>query len=201
MPTSAATPRRNNPETHIREATAALEPRLVEIRRDIHAHPELAFEEVRTAGIVAAELARMGIAHRTGIGRTGVVGVIEGGRPGPTLAIRADMDALPIHEATGLDFASTVDGRMHACGHDIHTTTLLGVAEVLRDLAPQLAGRVVLVFQPAEEALGGAAAMVADGVLDGVDMALGFHNQPDMPVGRFGYCAARPWPPPIASTW
>jgi amidohydrolase len=117
-----------------------------------------------------------------------VVGVIEGGRPGPTLAIRADMDALPILEATGLPFASTVAGKMHACGHDIHTTTLLGVAEVLRDLAPQLAGRVVLVFQPAEEALGGAAAMVADGVLDGVDMALGFHNQPDLPVGRFGYC-------------
>ncbi|RYJ04108.1 MAG: amidohydrolase, partial [Acetobacteraceae bacterium] len=188
MPPSTADRRHNDPETHIREAATALQPRLVEIRRDIHAHPELAFEEVRTAGIVATELARMGITHRTGIGRTGVVGVIEGGRPGPTLAIRADMDALPIHEATGLDFASTVDGKMHACGHDIHTTTLLGVAEVLRDLAPQLAGRVVLVFQPAEESLGGAAAMVADGVLDGVDMALGFHNQPDMPVGRFGYC-------------
>ncbi|MCO6418291.1 M20 family metallopeptidase [Siccirubricoccus sp. KC 17139] len=177
----------NDPETRIRAAAEALEPRLVELRRDIHAHPELAFEEVRTAGIVAAELARMGIPHRTGIGRTGVVGVIEGGRPGPTLAIRADMDALPIHEATGLPFASQVDGKMHACGHDIHTTTLLGVAEVLKALAPQLAGRVKLVFQPAEEALGGAAAMVADGVLEGVDMALGFHNQPDMPVGRFGY--------------
>ena len=177
----------NDPQTRIRDAVAAIEPGLVAIRRDIHAHPELAFEEVRTAGIVAAELARLGIEHRTGVGRTGVVGVIQGGRPGPTLAIRADMDALPIHEATGLDFASTVAGKMHACGHDIHTTTLLGVAEVLSGLAPQLAGRVVLVFQPAEEALGGAAAMVADGVLEGVDMALGFHNQPDMPVGRFGY--------------
>jgi len=178
----------NDPESRIRAATAALEPRLVEIRRDIHAHPELAFEEVRTAGIVAAELARMGIPHRTGVGRTGVVGTIEGGRPGPTLAIRADMDALPILEATGLDFASTTPGKMHACGHDIHTTTLLGVAEVLAGLAPQLAGRVLLVFQPAEESLGGAAEMVRDGVLEGVDMALGFHNQPDMPVGRFGYC-------------
>ncbi|WP_149540481.1 M20 metallopeptidase family protein [Siccirubricoccus phaeus] len=177
----------NDPETRIRVATEALEPQLIAIRRDIHAHPELAFEEVRTAGIVAAELARMGIAHRTGIGKTGVVGVIAGGRPGPTLALRADMDALPIHEATGLPFASTVDGKMHACGHDIHTTTLLGVAEVLQALAPQLAGRVVLVFQPAEEALGGAAAMVADGVLEGVDMAVGFHNIPDMPVGEFGY--------------
>jgi amidohydrolase len=178
---------KNDPETRIRDAVAAIEPGLVAIRRDIHAHPELGFEEVRTSGIVAAELARMGIPHRTGIGRTGVVGVIEGGRPGPTLAIRADMDALPIQEETGLDFASTVPGKMHACGHDIHTTTLLGVGEVLKDLAPQLAGRVLLVFQPAEEALGGAAAMIADGVLEGVDMALGFHNHPDMAVGRFAY--------------
>ena len=177
----------NDPETRLRDATAAIEPRLVALRRDIHAHPELAFEEVRTAGIVAAELARLGIAHRTGVGRTGVLGVIEGARPGPTLAIRADMDALPIHEETGLDFASTVAGRMHACGHDIHTSTLLGVAEVLQAMAPQLAGRVVLVFQPAEEVLEGAAAMIADGAAEGIDFALGFHNHPDMPVGRFGY--------------
>jgi amidohydrolase len=177
----------NDPETRLREAAAAIEPRLVELRRDIHAHPELAFEETRTAGIVAAELSRLGIAHRTGVGRTGVLGVIEGGRPGPTLAIRADMDALPIHEETGLGFASTVAGKMHACGHDIHTTTLLGVAEVLKGLAPQIAGKVVLVFQPAEEVLEGAAAMIADGAAEGIDMALGFHNHPDMPVGRFGY--------------
>jgi amidohydrolase len=177
----------NDPERRIREAAAAVEPHLVALRRDIHAHPELAFEETRTAGIVAAELARLGVAHRTGVGRTGVLGVIEGGRPGPTLAIRADMDALPIHEETGLAFASTVEGRMHACGHDIHTTTLLGVAAVLKEMAPQLAGRVVLVFQPAEEVLEGAAAMIADGAAEGVDLALGFHNHPDMPVGRFGF--------------
>jgi amidohydrolase len=177
----------NDPATRIRDAAAALEERLVAIRRDIHAHPELAFEETRTAGIVAAELARMGIPHRTKVGGTGVLGVIEGGRPGRTLAIRADMDALPIHEETGLPFASTVAGKMHACGHDIHTTTLLGVAEVLKGLAPQLAGRVVLVFQPAEEVLEGAAAMIADGAAEGVDLALGFHNMPDMPVGRFGF--------------
>jgi amidohydrolase len=177
----------NEPGRRIREAVAAIEPGLVAIRRDIHAHPELAFEETRTAGIVAAELARLAIPHRSGIGRTGVIGVIEGGRPGPTLAIRADMDALPIHEDTGLPFASTVAGKMHACGHDIHTSTLLGVAAVLRDLAPQLAGRVVLVFQPAEEVLEGAAAMIADGAAEGVDLALGFHNHPDMKVGRFGY--------------
>ncbi len=180
--------RANDPETRIRAATAAIEPRLIALRRDLHAHPELAFEEHRTAGIVAAELARLGIPHRTGIGRTGILGVIDGARPGPTLAIRADMDALPIHEATGLPFASTSDGRMHACGHDIHTSTLLGVAAVLSGLSLQLAGRVVLVFQPAEEVLEGAAAMIADGAAEGVDLALGFHNQPDLPVGRFGYC-------------
>ena len=200
MPPSTADRRHNDPETHIREAATALQPRLVEIRRDIHAHPELAFEEVRTAGIVAAELARMGITHRTGIGRTGVVGVIEGGRPGPTWRSAPTWTRCRSTRRPASTSPAPTDGKMHACGHDIHTTTLLGVAEVLRDLAPQLAGRVVLVFQPAEESLGGAAAMVADGVLEGVDMALGFHNQPDMPVGRFGYCRGAPSPPPTAST-
>ncbi|HSU06943.1 MAG TPA: M20 family metallopeptidase [Acetobacteraceae bacterium] len=179
----------NDPQTAIRDATQRIEPALIEIRRDIHAHPELGFEEVRTSGVVTGELTRLGIAHRTGIGKTGVVGLIEGGRPGPVLAIRADMDALPIQENTGLPFASTVPGLMHACGHDIHTTTLLGVAAVLKDLAPQLAGSVKLVFQPAEEGVGGMRAMIADGVMDGpkVDYALGFHNHPDMPVGTFGF--------------
>ena len=177
----------NDPEARIREHAAVLEPRLIEIRRDLHAHPELGFEEVRTAGIVAAELARMGIEHRTGVGVTGVLGVIEGGRPGPTLAIRADMDALPIQEETGLPFASTNAGKMHACGHDIHTTTLLGAAEVLKGLAPNLAGRILLVFQPAEEVLGGAKAMIADGAAEGIDIAIGFHNHPEMEVGTFGY--------------
>jgi amidohydrolase len=177
----------NDPGRRIREAAEALAPRLVEIRRDLHAHPELAFEETRTASIVAAELARFGIEHRTGVGRTGVLGMIEGGRPGPTLAIRADMDALPIQEETGLPFASTAQGKMHACGHDIHTATLLGVAAVLKEIAPQIAGRVVLVFQPAEETLEGADAMIQDGAAEGIDLALGFHNYPEMPVGSFGF--------------
>ena len=159
---------------------------LIDIRRDLHAHPELAFEEHRTAGVVARELARLGVEHRTGVGRTGVVGHIEGGRPGPMLVIRADMDALPIAEQTGLPFASENPGKMHACGHDVPSSTLLGVAGILARLAPDLAGSVRLLFQPAEEVLGGAAAMIEDGVLDGVDMALGFHNHPDIPVGQFG---------------
>jgi amidohydrolase len=179
--------RPNDLAAAIRAVASEQAGRLVAIRRDIHAHPELAFEETRTAGIVAAELARLSIPHRTGVGGTGVIGWIEGGRPGPTLAIRADMDALPIEEETGLPYASTVAGKMHACGHDIHTTTLLGVAAVLKGLAPSLAGRVALVFQPAEEVLAGAEAMIADGAADGIDLALGFHNHPEMPVGSFGY--------------
>lgn len=179
--------RANDPSSAIAEATREIVPHLVAIRRDLHAHPELAFEELRTAGVVAAELARIGVPFTERVGRTGVVGTIVGGRPGPVLAIRADMDALPIHERTGLDYASTVDGKMHACGHDIHTSTLLGVAAVLNGMAPQLAGTVRLLFQPAEEGLGGAKAMIADGALDGVDMALGFHNSPDMRAGRFGF--------------
>ncbi len=182
-------PLANDLATAIRAITDRIEPGLIAIRRDIHAHPELGFEEVRTAGIVAAELARLGIPHQSGIGRTGVVGIIEGGRAGPVLAIRADMDALPILEKTGLPFASTTEGLMHACGHDIHTTTLLGTAAVLRELAPHLAGTVKLVFQPAEEGLGGMQAMIDDGVMDGpkIDMALGFHNHPDMAAGTFGW--------------
>src|SRR5271167_431536 len=179
----------NDPTTAIRDATQRIEPALIEIRRDIHAHPELGFEEVRTAGVVARELTRLGIAHQTGVARTGIVGLIEGGRPGKVLVIRADMDALPIEERTGLSYASQTKGLMHACGHDIHTTTLLGVAAVLKDLAPQLAGTVKLVFQPAEEGVGGMRAMLADGLLEApkIDLALGFHNYPHMPVGRFRY--------------
>jgi amidohydrolase len=179
---------------HINDVGAAIaagagaeEAALIDIRRDLHAHPELAFEEIRTAGVVARELTRLGIPHQTGVGRTGVVGTIQGGRPGPLLAIRGDMDALPIAERTGLAFASETPGKMHACGHDVHTSTLLGVAAILQKLAPDMAGTVRLLFQPAEEILGGAEAMIADGALDGVNMALGFHNHPDIPVGHFGF--------------
>ena len=155
---------------------------------------------MRTAGVVARELTRLGIAHQTGVGQTGVVGLIEGGRPGPVLAIRADMDALPIEEKSGLPFASTKPGLMHACGHDIHTTTLLGVAAVLKELAPQLAGTVKLVFQPAEEGLGGMQAMIADGVMDGpkVDLALGV-PQPSGDAGRHLRLRARRVPGRVRS--
>jgi amidohydrolase len=163
----------------------AAEPRLIEIRRDIHAHPETGFDTVRTAGIVAAELRALGLEPQTGVGRTGVVATISGARPGPCIILRADMDALPIHEQTGLEFSSTVPGKMHACGHDLHTASLLGAAGALVKLAPRLAGSVRLIFQPAEETQeSGAAAMIADGAADGVDMAIAFHNRPELPAGK-----------------
>jgi len=178
----------NDLGSRIEAIVAEDEARLIAIRRDLHAHPETGFDTVRTAAIVADELRALGLAPQTGIGETGVVTEIAGGRPGPVLVLRADMDALPITEETGLPFASSVPGKMHACGHDLHTATLLGAARVLRDIAPGLAGTVRLMFQPAEETpVSGAAAMIRDGVLDGADMALGFHNYPEVPVGRFCY--------------
>ncbi|MBV2143375.1 amidohydrolase [Falsochrobactrum sp. TDYN1] len=179
---------RNDLSSLIEQLSDGLEHHLIEIRRDIHAHPETGFDVERTASVVAREMERLGIEHQTGVGHTGVVGFIEGGRPGPTLVIRADMDALPIEEQTGLPFASVYPGKMHACGHDLHTATLIGIGGVLKQIAPQLGGNVKLMFQPAEETQeSGARAMIADGVLDGVDYALGFHNQPDEPTGTFTF--------------
>ena len=139
---------------------------LVEIRRDIHAHPEMGLEEVRTAALVAAKLREWGVQVTEGVGKTGVVGTIRGRLPGQrAIGLRADMDALAIHETTGAEHASTPPGVMHACGHDGHTTMLLGAA---RHLAahPDFAGTVHLIFQPAEEGRGGARAMLADGLLE-----------------------------------
>ncbi len=169
--------------------TEAITDRLIEIRRAIHANPELAFEEYETAKLVAETLDAEGIPHRTGIGKTGVVAVIEGGKPGRTVAVRGDMDALPVHEETGLPFASRNDGKMHACGHDVHTSILLGVASVLNSVRADMPGRVKLLFQPAEENLGGARAMIDDGVLDdpAVDVMLGYHNWPPLEAGKIGW--------------
>lgn len=174
----------NDPGAEIDQLVRAIEPRLIELRRDIHSHPETGFDTVRTAALVARELREMGLEPKTGVGRTGVLAEIKGGRPGPCLILRADMDALPIQEETGLEFASQEPGRMHACGHDLHTSALLGAAHALSQIAPQLAGTVRLVFQPAEETLdSGAQAMVADGAADGADMAVAFHNRPEVPAG------------------
>jgi amidohydrolase len=170
----------------IDEIVAENDGMFIDIRRRIHEHPEIAFEEVKTAALVSETLASLGIEHQTGVGRTGVVGHIRGARSGPTLLIRADMDALPMQEHTGLPYASKIPNRMHACGHDIHTATVLAVGAVLKRLEKRLAGNVRLVFQPAEEAIGGAKEMIAEGVMEGVDMALSLHNRPEIPVGEFG---------------
>ncbi|PTW99180.1 M20 aminoacylase family protein [Pararhodobacter aggregans] len=160
---------------------------LTAIRRDLHEHPELGFQEVRTAGVVAAELERLGIEVTTGIGKTGVVGVLKGNRPGRTIGLRADMDALPIHEQTNLPYASKTPGVMHACGHDAHTTMLLGAARYLAETR-DFAGTAVFIFQPAEEGLGGARAMIADGLFRRFpcDEIYGLHNSPFHAPGEVG---------------
>ncbi len=176
----------NDPAPEIETLVRDVEARLVEIRRDIHAHPETGFDTVRTAAKVAEELRAIGLEPKTGVGRTGVVAEITGGAPGPCLILRADMDALPIQEMTGLPYASTVAGKMHACGHDLHTSALLGAAHALKEMAPKLRGTVRLVFQPAEETLeSGAEAIIADGAADGADMAIAFHNRPELEAGKF----------------
>jgi amidohydrolase len=157
-------------------------------RRDLHQHPELAFRETRTADLVAGQLGALGIEVRTGVGRTGVVGLLHGGRPGPTVMLRADMDGLPIQEQSDAPYASQVPGVMHACGHDGHVAMLLGAATLLARHAADLPGNILFVFQPAEEALGGAAAMLDDGLLTdpAPAAAFGLHLWNAMPVGRVG---------------
>src|SRR5262245_29599439 len=155
-----------DPNLRIADVAARVTPELVALRKALHQHPELAFEEHETAKAVAQFLQKIGLAVTTGVGKTGVVAVLEGAKPGRTIGIRADMDALPIHEQTGLPFASKVQGRMHACGHDVHTVIALGVAATLSQMRESLHGRVKFIFQPAEETLSGARAMMADGVLE-----------------------------------
>ncbi|HEX6946294.1 MAG TPA: amidohydrolase [Acidimicrobiia bacterium] len=166
------------------------------IYKDLHANPELSFQENRTAGIAAATLEQLGYTVHTGIGRTGVVGVLENGE-GPTVLLRADMDGLPVEEQTGLPYASTArgvdpEGRdvpvMHACGHDVHVTCLLGAAEKMVETRSEWSGTLILVFQPAEELGEGASAMIEDGLYDRVpkpDVVLGQHVAP-LPVGMIG---------------
>ena len=162
-------------------------PDLIAIRRDIHAHPELGMEETRTAALVAAKLRGWGIEVTEGVGRTGVVGTLRGRRPGQgAIGLRADMDALALSERTELPYASTNPGRMHACGHDGHTTMLLGAAQLLAE-SPDFAGTVHFIFQPAEEGRGGAQAMLADGLFERFpcDAVYGMHTMPGIPVGHF----------------
>ena len=171
-----------------------LVPDMVAMRRDLHEHPELAFEEVRTSGIVAQRLRTMGLEVQTGIAKTGVVGLLRGGASkagAKTIAIRADMDALPIHEMNDIDYRSTIDGKMHACGHDGHTSILLAVADLLNKRREELTGNVKFVFQPAEERVGGADPMIKEGAMQGVDGIIGLHLISDFPLGRVGVTSWR----------
>lgn len=194
----------------VAEAVAAITPKVVDWRRDLHRHPELGFAETRTAAVVAAHLRGLGLEVREGVAKTGVIGVLRGTRPGRVVALRADMDALPVLEATGLPFASTATGTYmgqtvpvaHACGHDAHVAMLMGAAEVLAGMRDQISGTIVFVFQPAEEGappgepLGGAALMLAEGALDdpAPEAIFGLHVVPGRPGTIFyrpqGFMAA-----------
>ncbi|MEJ7660069.1 MAG: amidohydrolase [Hymenobacter sp.] len=186
----------------IAKLAAAGQAQVVSWRRDLHEHPELGNEETRTAQLIAAQLKSLGIEVQTGVARTGVVGILKGGKPGRTVALRADMDALPLTETSGLAYASTVKttylgqpvGVMHACGHDTHVAMLLGAATVLSQVRKDLPGTVKFIFQPAEEGslpgvVGGAKLMVQEGVLDKpkVDAIFGLHIWASAPVGQLQY--------------
>jgi len=190
-----------SPSSALLSAIRAHEAEMIAIRRDIHAHPETGFEETRTARLVADRLRAWGIDVTEGIAGTGVVGTLSGRRPGNrAIGLRADMDALFITEKTGLSYASTVPGKMHACGHDGHTAMLLSAARHLSE-NPDFAGTVHFIFQPAEEGLGGARVMIEQGLLDRfpLDAVYGMHNSPDVELGGF---ALRPGPILAASdTW
>ncbi|WEK35115.1 MAG: amidohydrolase [Candidatus Pseudobacter hemicellulosilyticus] len=188
--------------TLIAKQTAAIQERLVEWRRHIHQHPELSNREFKTAEYISAHLKALGLEVQTGIAKTGVVAILKGGKPGPVVALRADMDALPVAERVDLPFRSTVKAEylgqtvpvMHACGHDSHIAMLMGTAEVLSALKKEVPGTVKFIFQPAEEGApgdeeGGARLMVKEGVMDNpaVDAIFGIHIQSDIEAGKIEY--------------
>jgi amidohydrolase len=167
----------------------ALADDVVRLRRDLHMHPELGFAEHRTASIVAGRLRELGYEVHEGIGKTGVVGIVRGPRPGKTIMLRADMDALPLEEERTHDYRSRIAGAMHACGHDGHVAMLLGAAALIADRRDELCGTVCLVFQPAEEGLGGAKVMIEDGLFErfGIERAYGLHLSTKYPTGVLGF--------------
>lgn len=173
--------------SRIKDIATKLSPRLIEIRRHLHSHPELSGQEHHTAAFVAGVLSSNGVHVREGVGKTGVIGEVQGTPSDrPCLAIRTDMDALPIQERTGLEYASKAAGIMHACGHDVHTTVGLGTAMVLSQLAEELPGKVRFLFQPAEEVAQGASWMVQDKAMDNVSAILSLHVFPSIPAGKVG---------------
>jgi len=192
---SASRCRAEDLDGRIAKLVEEVAPSVIEWRRDFHAHPELANREERTGRVIAERLREMGITElQTGVAGHGVVALVRGAKPGPTLALRADIDALPITEETGFEFASQNPGVMHACGHDTHTAMLLGAAKVLLALREEIHGTVKLIFQPAEEGPppgeeGGAALMIQQGVLEDpeVEAIFGLHVALELPPGKIGY--------------
>lgn len=191
-----------NNDAKVNELSARLDPKVIAWRRDIHQNPELGNRETRTAALVAAHLRSLGMEVKTGVATTGVVGILRGGKPGPVVLLRADMDALPVAERNSLPFASKARtnyngqdvGVMHACGHDTHVAILMGVAELLSSMKSDLKGTVKFVFQPAEEGVpigekGGAEQMVKEGVMENpkVDVCFGLHINSQTEVGRITY--------------
>jgi amidohydrolase len=187
---------------NIKAEVEALKPSLVAVRRDLHQHPEIAFEEVRTSGVIADHLERSGLRVERGVGRTGVVAELEGGLPGRTVLVRADIDALPMSEETGVDYASQTPGRMHACGHDGHASIALHVARMFAQNRESLPGKYRFVFQPAEEIVQGAKAMLADrpALLEDVDAVVGLHLWNDHQAGWVGVRAGPSFAAPDAFT-
>ena len=186
----------------VEQMAADINDEVVSLRRHFHEHPELSNREFETAKRIAEECKKLGLEVETGVAITGVIGVLDSGKPGPTIALRADIDGLPVTERTPIPFASTVKtkylgediGVMHACGHDTHIAMLLGTAKILVDMKDQLIGKVVFVFQPAEEGApigeeGGAALMVKEGIIDkyGIDIFFGQHIAAGAPVGHITY--------------
>jgi amidohydrolase len=199
---SLATANAQDLSSRLDTSIATLEPRVIEWRRDLHQNPELSNREFRTSKVVAEHLVRLGLEVQTGIAKTGVVGVLKGGKPGPTIALRADMDALPVVEQTDVPFRSRVTttyrnetvGVMHACGHDVHTSVLMGLAEAFAGMRADLPGTVIFLFQPAEEGApegedGGASLMIQEGVLQRYrpEAVFGLHVFANMPTGMIGY--------------
>jgi len=177
--------------TDVRAEAGAMRERLVSWRRDLHAHPELSFQERRTAALVAGHLQRLGYRVRTGLAQTGVIGVLEGRRPGPALMFRFDMDALPLEEETGAPYASVEPGRMHACGHDGHVAIGMGLAELLAGRRERLQGTAVVLFQPGEESGRGASRMIEEGAMEGPrpDLFFAAHIWNSLPVGTVSVSA------------
>ena len=170
----------------LRDQVCAEKEYMINLRRDFHRHPELSLQERRTAGVIEQELERFEISH-TRIGATGVLGILRGTQSGSgVVALRADIDALPIQETNDVEYRSQTDGIMHACGHDAHTASLLGAAKVLSQNRDRFGGELRFLFQPAEETGKGAPDFINAGALDGAERILGLHSAPDLPLGKIG---------------